>query len=102
MNTRAQDAAAYHAASLERMKTQPVPNGQKFPPGSRVHITEDLGSYMAHFISGKDATVMYTYAHVYGGDSVKSYCLDIDGHGENSWYLEQQLTLIEAKETHDG
>jgi hypothetical protein len=49
---------------------------------------------MAHFQSGVNATVKNTYAHAYGGDDVKSYCLDIDDYGEVSWYEEHQLTAI--------
>jgi hypothetical protein len=49
---------------------------------------------MSHFQGGVNATVKYTYAHAYGGDDVKSYCLDIDNHGEVSWYEEHQLTAI--------
>ncbi len=49
---------------------------------------------MSHFTSDCDATVVHTYAHAYGGDDVKSYCLDVDGHGETSWYDEWQLTVI--------
>lgn len=89
-------AQEIYRAGLERVETTPPPKGQKYPPGTRVRIADDLGSSMAHFESGKNATVRYTYAHAYGGDDVKSYCLDIDGRGEVSWYYESQLTPIAA------
>lgn len=90
------EALEIHRAGLERVKTMPPPNGQKYLPGTRVRIADDLGSSMAHFESGKNATVRYTYAHAYGGSDVDSYCLDIDGHGEVSWYYESQLTPLAA------
>lgn len=89
-------AQGIYRAGLERVKTTPPPKGQKYPPGTRVRIAYDLGSTMSHFESGKNATVRYTCAHAYGGDGVRSYCLDIDGHGEVSWYYESQLTPIAA------
>ena len=87
-------AHGIYAAGLERVKKSPPPKGQKYPPGTRVRIADDLGSTMEHFESGKNATVQYTYAHAFGGEDVKSYCLDIDGSGEASWYYESQLTPI--------
>ena len=97
--TRLAEAQTYHAACMERLKTRPVPAGQKFQPGDRVHIAEDLGPTMAHFPAGRDATVRYTHAHAFGPESgeqhgLNDYCLDIDGIGEVSWYYEHQLTLI--------
>lgn len=88
------EAASIYKAGLERVKNIPEPKGQKFPCGSRVKIAKNLGSSMSHFESDKCATVRYTYAHAYGGNNVKSYCLDIDGIGEVSWYYESQLTLL--------
>jgi hypothetical protein len=73
-----------------------IPN-QKFAIGSRVRIIKNLGPSMPHFPSGKNATVKYTYAYVYGGNDYKSYCLDVDDIGEVSWYYEQQLKSIPAK-----
>jgi hypothetical protein len=92
--TRSAQAKAMHETGLGRVKNNPEPAGQKFPCGSRVHIADDLGPHMSHFESGMDATVKYVYAHAYGGDDVTSYCLDIDGVGEVSWYEEDQLTEI--------
>lgn len=94
-NPRYEQAKTIHAIGLERVKNTPAPDLQKFPCESRVRIADDLGPGMFHFTSGVDATVKYTYAHAYGGSDVKSYCLDIDGHGECSWYEEWQLTAIE-------
>lgn len=49
---------------------------------------------MSHFPKGRNATVMYTYAHAYGGNDVKSYSLNVDGHRYISWYEEDQLTAL--------
>jgi len=87
-------AQQVYNAGLAKVASVPEPKGQKFPNGSRVRIADDLGSAMSHFQGGVNATVKYTYAHAYGGDDVKSYCLDIDGYGEVSWYYEHQLTAI--------
>ena len=92
--TRRQAAMEIYRAGLDRVETTPTPKGQKFPCGSRVRIADDLGPYMHHFESGCNAAVKYTYAHAYGGDNCHSYCLDIDGVGEVSWYEEHQLTAI--------
>ena len=92
--TRFAQANANYQSALERVKTTPPPEGQLYAPGTRVRIADDLGSMMSHFPSGLDATVLYTYAHAYGGDDVKSYCLDLDGRGSCSWYKEHQLSLI--------
>lgn len=80
-----------------RRKTTPPPAGQKFRPGQRVFIAVDLGKSMHHFPSGRKATVLYTYAHMYGGDNVTSYCLDVDDYGEVSWYYESQLTAVDEE-----
>lgn len=87
-------AQATYRAGLERVRTTPPPDGQKFPPGTRVRIADDLGRSMDHFVRGKNATVKYTHAHAFGGADVQSYCLDIDGIGSVSWYDEWQLTPI--------
>lgn len=92
--SRLTDAEARYARSLDKVATTPEPQGQKFPDGSRVRIADDLGEGMSHFQSGVNAIVCYTYAHAYGGDDVKSYCLDIDDYGRVSWYEEWQLTAI--------
>lgn len=84
-------ADIYYRAGLYRVKTTSPPDGQKYPPGTRVRITDDLGPSMRHFPSGKNATVKYTYAHAYGGGDVKTYCLAVEGHGEISWYSEEQI-----------
>lgn len=92
---RASQAASYHQQAMERVAATPEPQGQKFPNGSRVKVADDLGPHMSHFTGkGKTATVRYTYAHAYGGNNVKDYCLDIDGEGESAWYHESQLTAI--------
>ncbi len=93
---RERQADEIYRSGLEKVKTEPTPKGQKFPCGSRVRIADDLGENMMHFVSGKNATVKYTYAHAYGGNNVKSYHLDVDGVGEVAWYYEHQLTPIES------
>lgn len=95
--TRESEAQAYYKQSLERVKNTPEPQGQKFPNGSRVLIANDFGESMSHFSGkGKKATVEYVYSHAYGGDDVKSYCLNVDGEGRSSWYYEHQLTAIDS------
>lgn len=93
--TRQSQAMSCYEAGESRVKTTPSPKGQKFPCGTRVRIAKDLGSAMSHFESDCNATVKYVHAHAYGGDDIKSYCLDIDGVGEVSWYDEWQLSGIQ-------
>lgn len=89
-------AQGIYQAGLEKVANTPPPEGQKYDPGTRVRIADDLGPSMSHFTNGANATVKYTYAHAYGGSDVKSYCLDIDGLGQVSWYYEHQLTPIDS------
>ena len=84
-------ANSIYDQDLLGIKNTPEPKGQKFHVGARVKIADNLGPSMPHFPSGKIATVLYTYAHAYGGDDVKSYCLYINGVGLVSWYFEEQL-----------
>jgi len=93
---RAAQAQGIYQQGLRRVKTTAPPSNQKFAPGSRVRIADKLNPSMSHFSAGKNATVKYTHAHAYGGDSVDSYCLDIDEEGSVSWYHEHQLTQIES------
>lgn len=86
-------AQEIYADGMSRVATDPEPNGQKFPVGSRVKI-KDLGPGMSNFPSGLLATVNYTYAHAYGGSDVTSYSLDVDGIGSIAWYEEHQLSGI--------
>lgn len=92
--SRDSDAIAYTEQGKLRVKTMPQPVAQKFDVGSRVRITKAMPSYMTHFECGKDATVLHTYAHAYGGTYWKHYALDIDGMGFRAWYHEEQLTAI--------
>lgn len=88
-----------YADGMNRVATTPEPEGQKFPVGSRVKISSNLGSSMAHFSgAGEIATVEYTYAHAFGGDNVSSYSLNIDGRGSSAWYRESQLAAYKDKE----
>jgi hypothetical protein len=92
--SRLSEATAFHSAGMERVKTTPEPKGQKFPNGSRVRIADDLGQSMSHFERGVEATVEFVYDHAFGGGDVKSYSLNVDGHGSIAWYYEHQLTAI--------
>lgn len=90
-------ASAHHQQALRRVAETPPPTGQKFAPGTRVKIADNLGPHMSHFPAGKLATVEYTYAHAYGTTdkrSLQQYSLDIDDIGGVAWYDECQL--IEA------
>lgn len=94
--SRIDEARSYHESAMQRVASTPPPDGQKYPPGARVRITDNLGFGMGHFPgAGKLATVHYTYAHAYGGNDVKSYSLNIDGHGEVAWYREDQISDAE-------
>lgn len=75
-------AQGIYQAGLEKVRTTPAPEGQKFPCGSRVLTV------------GCEATVLYTYAHAYWGENVKDYCLDVDGYGVSAWHHESLLTAI--------
>lgn len=92
-NQRLAEAHAYNIECEENMKNTPEPAGQKFPVGTRVRIADDLGQSMSHFRKGCEATVEYTYAHMFGGDDVKSYSLMFDNGESSCWYDEEQLTL---------
>lgn len=99
---RAAEASAYHQSALRRVAETPPPAGQKFTPGTRVKIADDLGLHMSHFPAGKLATVLHTYAHAYGGTderSVQQYCLDVDGIGGVAWYDECQLSEATTNNT---
>lgn len=92
---KAEHPSTFYQKSMDRVKNTPEPKKQKFPRGSRVMIAKNLGPSMSHFPSGIEATVNHTYAHAYGGEDVKSYCLNVDGVGSVSWYDEDQLAAIE-------
>lgn len=93
---------AEYTAAIQELNERPPgadrPN-QKFKRGSRVHVCENMPSYMRHFESDFDAIVDHTYAQQFGGSDIDSYnliMLDDDGTPINSlaWYREDQLTLI--------
>jgi hypothetical protein len=67
---------------------------QKFKRGDHIKIADDLGKSMAHFQSGVEGIVIGSYADKYGGKTIDSYTIHIKGHGQVSWYYENQLTLI--------
>jgi hypothetical protein len=69
---------------------------QKFHKGDWVKVVKDLGPGMSHFESNCEAIVIGSYADQYGGEDYHSLTLFIKGRGHESWYIESQLTLIEA------
>lgn len=69
---------------------------QKFQKGDHVKVAKDLGKGMSHFTSDCEAVVLYSYDDKYGGDNTESYGIFIKGKGEEAWYKEGHLTLIEA------
>lgn len=71
---------------------------QKFKLNDHVMIAADLGKAMSHFISNREAIVLYSYKDKYREGSDKSYGIFIKGHGEVAWYYEEQLTLIAASQ----
>jgi len=95
---RLEEAQGFYALAMEKVKRdEPQPEGQKFSKGQRVHICKDLGVCMSHFPNDVDATVKYSYEQAFGDGELEEgeeheYCLDLDGHGEVSWYNEWQLT----------
>ena len=73
---------------------------QKFFLGDLVRIADDLGVGMSHFPKGRDAIVLYSYSEQHGralgSDKMFGlYVLSGSGKGENAWYDDNQLTLIE-------
>ena len=95
MSSRFSDAQKLYAAGLKRVAEGGLPLGQKYPPGGRVRIVDNLGPSMSHFPAGRLATVQYTYAQAYGGDDVDSYSLNIDGLGTHAWYRESHLLPVD-------
>lgn len=75
---------------------------QKFLHGQRVRIARKLDESMAHFPSGCEAIVDYTYAERYGMHGAyphKEYSLYLLSRGGKitdrvSWYQEEQLSLV--------
>lgn len=67
----------------------------RFHHGDHVRIADDLGRGMSHFPgAGEEAIVIGSYGDQYGGNDHHAYTLHVRGHGENSWYQANQLTLI--------
>jgi len=93
-NDRLAYAMTIYQCGQEAVKTHPVPAGQKYPPGTRVRITTPGERMVLPSLSGRTATVLYTDAHAYGGDDVKSYCLDVDDFGRVAWFKETELEAI--------
>lgn len=103
------DVESINRRAAYKVRNDPEPKSQKFSIGTRVRIDDDLGDFMQYFPKGKNATVLYTYAHAFMDISVSdnlkaytglesdSYALDVDGVGFISWYRENQLTAIEEK-----
>jgi hypothetical protein len=86
-----------------RLKRRPVPVGQKFLPGERVRlIRHDHPTEGVLQLEGKMATVKYTYSHMYGGDDIKSYCLDFDHCGEVSWFQEEDIERVYTGKSYEN
>lgn len=102
---RLSQAKSIHAEGLRKVRETPEPKGQKFPVGSFVRISKNLGESMSHFESGLPAQVEHTYAHAYWGSDVDSYCLNVRHKpgmwSTVAWYHEHQLTLITDPEEID-
>ncbi len=94
-------SAIYARGQLEAAIVPKHPD-QKFHRGDRVRIG-NLPSTMSHFPLG-DGTVVGSYNDQYawmsGGhrrsEREPQYSIDIDGHGEVSWYPESTLTRLEG------
>jgi hypothetical protein len=78
---------------MDRVASTPEPAGQRFPRGARVRVADDLGPPRAHFQAGCEAVVLYTYAHAYGGENTRDYCLAIQG-ASVAWYDEGHLSAV--------
>ena len=88
------EAEAYHAASMERVRTTPAPAGQKYPVGSFVKISGNERR-IGH---SKYACVEHTHAHAFGGNDWKSYSLNIQCDVGDwitvAWFNEEDLTPV--------
>lgn len=89
-------ARSTYQQGLRRVETEPVPEGQKYPPGTRVYVDVKDRS-MSHFRTKCYATVEYTYAHAYywSPNDVNSYRILFDDGSSSAWYNEYDLTLAE-------
>ena len=95
VTARFSEAMAYYNSCLQNLDASVTPDGQKFPIGTRVRVSDVMPKSMSHFSgAGRTATVEYTYAQMYGGSDVKSYSLVFDDGGSSAWYPEELLTEI--------
>lgn len=100
-------ATGIYLASKDRVKNTPVPEGQKFLPGTLVRLRDPRDSAtkldsLQNFLNwqrakdpdeGKIAVVLHTYAHAFGGDDVRTYCVEIEGV-ESAWFDENWLEAV--------
>jgi hypothetical protein len=97
------EAQEYTQMCRVRLKRRPVPVGQKFLPGERVRlIRHDHPTEGVLQLEGKMATVKYTYSHMYGGDDIKSYCLDFYHCGEVSWFQEEDIERVYTGKSYEN
>lgn len=97
-NEREAQANAVYNAGLIKVSTTSEPEGQKFPCGSFVRISKDLGESMSHFTKDTFAKVLYTYKHAFGCGGIDDYSLNVKRANGDwafcAWYHEHQLELI--------
>lgn len=107
---RLKEAKGIYAQGLHRVATTPVPENQKFAPGTFVMLAADLGDSMRHFPNNRPARVECTYAHAYIWGNPARYSKEYrllvrrdDGSWSNiAWYHESQLTEISDTEAIKG
>lgn len=93
-------AYAIFNVGLLRVSTTPMPESQKFRPGTFVMIAKNLGRDMSHFESGCPACVQYTYQHAYGGGMENEHRYSLLVRHEDArwfsiaWYNENQIEEI--------
>jgi len=79
------------------LKEKGKPIHQKFAVGDPVNVTI-TDPNRSHFSSrGRQAIVCGSYYQQYGGDqhTKKLYTIAFVGGGRSSWYLEEELSLIQ-------
>ena len=69
--------------------------GQKFAVGDKIHVADEMPSWMSHFRAGEDATVLYTYGQAHGGNDSDAYFIMFEDGSTSGWYDEVQLTAVD-------
>lgn len=60
-----------------------------------VRIKDLSGTSKYHFPHSTEAIVLHTFKEQFGGENDESMCLYVKDHGEVSWYVPCNLTLVE-------